>query len=307
MKTITLLIIAMMIAVGYANAQQDPIYSQYMNNPLSINPAFAGSNGNFELLGLSRIQWTGFEGAPRTHVLSVNTPIEVHHLGLGFSLVHDQVGPVKKTSTYFDFSYKMQATEDGFINFGLKSGFTLYSAHYSQLYALEEDDQALAGDAKGMFLPNFGFGIQYYTDQYYVGLSIPKLFQNKLSHKGVETSRTSKEIRHYFLMGGGIFDVYSDIRLKPSFMAGFVKGAPMTLDLSIMGLVYDQLWVGTMYRWGDSFGFLVQYQATEQLRIGYALDLTTSKFRGYNNGTHEIMFRYDLDLGDKFRKNVKFF
>jgi long-subunit fatty acid transport protein len=49
-----------------------------------------------------------------------------------------------------------------------------------------------------------------------------------------------------------------------------------------------------MYRLGNSFGLVGQYQVNDQLRIGYAFDLATTKLGAYNAGTHEIMLSYDL-------------
>ncbi len=73
-------------------AQQDPLLSQYQFNQLPINPAYAGVNdvASFDLQ--YRSQWGGVEGAPTTILLSGNSSFFQNQVGLGFSLVHDQVG-----------------------------------------------------------------------------------------------------------------------------------------------------------------------------------------------------------------------
>jgi type IX secretion system PorP/SprF family membrane protein len=142
-------------------------------------------------------------------------------------------------------------------------------------------------------LPNFGFGLFWHAPRYYVGLSAPKLLTNEI--QSLEAAIiTAKEARHYFLMAGHVFDVSDDIKAKPSFMLRAVEGAPLSLDVNANFLLRERIWFGAMVRVGNAFGVMAQYQINEQLRAGYAFDLTTTQMSAYNAGTHEVMIGYDL-------------
>ena len=75
-----------------AFAQQDAQASMYFFNPLQFNPAYAGSRGSLNITGVTRAQWAGWGGAPRTQFLSIHAPIARKHIGLGGNLSYDQIG-----------------------------------------------------------------------------------------------------------------------------------------------------------------------------------------------------------------------
>lgn len=273
-----------------AVAQQDPMYSQYMFNTLAYNPAYAGSADVFTLMALSRHQWVGFAGAPATQTLTLHSPLPGRTLSLGGTLMHDVAGPAKQTSAFVDVAYRIRTGKDTRLSFGLKGGINLFQADIASLSTVEAEPANAS--ISGKLLPNFGFGLLWHSERYYVGLSAPKLLENGISDAGAVF--TSREIRHYFLTGGYVMDVNRDLKFKPAFMMRVVQGAPLSLDVNANFLLRDRVWFGAMYRVGNAFGFMAQYQFNEQLRGGYAFDLTTTKVGAYNAGTHEIMISYDL-------------
>lgn len=276
---------------GLTCAQQDPMYSQYMFNTLAFNPAYAGNAEVISLMALSRMQWVGFEGAPTTQTLTGHSPLPNQSLALGGTLVHDQAGPVSQTGFFGDFVYRMRVGTDARLAFGLRGGFNMYKADLNGLSTVEVDPANVNNPSE--FLPNAGFGLYLHSTRYYVGLSAPKLLTNEISNTdGAMT--TAKEARHYFLIGGYVFDLNRDMRFKPSFMVRAVEGAPLSMDVSANFLLRDRIWFGAMYRLGNAFGVVAQYQVNEQLRVGYAFDLTTNALGAYNAGTHELMIGYDL-------------
>jgi len=117
---------------------------------------------------------------------------------------------------------------------------------------------------------------------------------NEIGEKNAVSGVVGEEERHYYLIGGMVFDLNDDVKFKPSFMARAVEGAPLSVDLTASFLFREKFWVGVMYRLDDSFGAILQFQFNEQLRAGYAYDMTTSRLGEYNGGTHEIMLSYDL-------------
>lgn len=277
---------------GTGRAQQDPLYSQYMFNTLAFNPAYAGSADVFTIMALSRHQWVGFEGAPSTQTLTFHSPLPGQSLGLGFSAMNDRVGPVRQTGAFVDFAYRIRTGADTRLAFGLKGGANLFQADLASLPTVLPDPSLT--NIQSTILPNFGFGLFWHSSRYYVGLSAPKLLENEISSTDGTVMTTSSEARHYFLIGGYVLDLGPDMKFKPSFMVRAVEGAPLSADINANFLLRERIWFGAMYRLGNAFGVMGQYQIDDQLRVGYAFDMTTTRIGAYNAGTHELMIGYDL-------------
>lgn len=281
------------LLAGTCRGQQDPMYSQYMFNTLAFNPAYAGSADVFTIMALSRHQWVGFSGAPSTQTILAHSPLKAKNIALGFSAMNDKIGATHQTSAYFDFAYRIRTGEDTRLSFGLKGGLNIYQADLANLTTVEANDPANV-NVSGQLLPNFGFGMFWHSPRYYIGLSAPKLLENELDAVSGAVLVTTSEARHYFLIAGYVFDIGRDFKFKPSFMFRTVEGAPMSLDVNANFLLRERIWFGAMYRVGNSFGLMGQYQINDQFRAGYAFDLTTTRLAAYNAGTHEIMLSYDL-------------
>ena len=279
-------------ALLQARAQQDPLYSQYMFNTLAVNPGYAGSADIFTVMALSRHQWVGFTGAPATQTVLAHTPLPARSMAMGLSLLNDKVGPTRQTGGYVDFAYRIRTGKSSRLAFGLKGGANLYQADLASLSSVDPDQAnvSIAGKA----LPNFGFGLYWHGPRFYAGLSAPKLLENDIDAVQAAGIVTAAERRHYFLVGGYVIDIDRSTRFRPSVMVRMVDGAPLSIDLNANFLFRDRIWLGGMYRVGNSFGLLGQYQVNDQFRIGYAFDLTTTSIGAYNGGTHEVMLNYDL-------------
>ncbi|MDQ3101641.1 MAG: type IX secretion system membrane protein PorP/SprF, partial [Bacteroidota bacterium] len=203
-------------------AQQDPMYSQYMFNTLAFNPAYAGSAKVFTIMALSRHQWVGLDGAPTTQTILAHTPLKAKALAVGFTALTDKIGPTRQTSYFGDLAYRIRTTEETQLYFGLKGGFNLHQADLASLSTVEFDPVNVS--TSGRLLPNFGFGLFWHGERYYVGLSVPKLMQNDLQSVTNELITGATEKRHYFLTGGYVLDIDRDLKFKPSFMLRSVKG-----------------------------------------------------------------------------------
>ena len=287
----------LVIAAGNKNvsAQQDPMYTQYMNNLLIINPGFAGTKetGNFMLV--SRNQWVSFSGAPKTHSFSYNTKLKDQKVGLGFSILSDIIGPQKQTGIYFDYSYLLDVSYDYKMGMGLKGGVSFYRAALTELNPIEADP-IYSQDIYKNFLPNFGVGFYLFSDDTYFGFSAPNLIKNTISRDDYLTDYVQKEEVHLYLIAGKKFNLSEYFQLKTFSMIKYVKIAPITLDLTALFGFKEKFWVGGMFRLGDSYGILAQFQASEKMLIGYSYDLTYSELNPFNRGTHEIMFSHDFDI-----------
>lgn len=289
-RTFGLALCALALVAPRAMAQQDPMYSQYMFNTLAFNPGYAGSADVFSAMALSRHQWVGFAGAPATQTLALHSPLPGNKLALGGVLIHDVAGPAKQNSAFIDVAYRIRTGADTRLAFGLSGGVNLFQADVAALSAVEADPHQAS--ISGKMLPNFGFGLYWHAPRYYVGASAPKLLENVIGDDGLVV--TNQEFRHYYLMAGLVMDLTRDLKFKPSILLRAVEGAPLSLDVNANFLLRDRVWFGAMYRYGNAFGVLAQYQLNEQLRLGYAFDMTTTRLGAYNAGTHEIMLGYDF-------------
>lgn len=283
------------------------MYTQYMNNILSVNPAYAGSGDVLNAMVLTRNQWVGLDGAPVTQSFVIHSPISKYNMGVGFSLLKDKIGVISQTGAYLDYSYTLHVGENNYLALGLKGGVNFYEAGLTDLSTVDPDDPIFANDVTRNFLPNVGLGMFYHTDRFFAGLSVPKMIRNKINKHSSSSEYISKEELHLFFMAGYVFDVNRIIKFKPYILTKYVKSSPVSLDLTAQFLFYDRLWVGAMYRVGDALGGLMQIQITNQLKVGYSYDITASGLNSFNKGTHEILVSYDFNFGQGRIRSPRYF
>lgn len=277
--------------------QQDAQYTQYMYNTISVNPAYAGSRDVLSLTGLYRTQWVGLEGAPKTMTFSGHTPLRNKKLGLGVSIVRDQIWIQDETYLDIDLSYTINTSDNGKLAFGLKGGAHLLNIDFSRTNPenSSDDDFDLSNNVDNKFSPNVGFGIYYYTDRFYLGYSAPTLLKTNYYDNDVSSvSYLAKDRVNHYLIAGYVFDLSADVKLKPAVLFKAVQGAPLQADLSGNLLFNDKLTLGLAYRWDAALSGLIGFQLSEGLMIGYAYDWETTELNNYNSGSHEIILRYEL-------------
>jgi type IX secretion system PorP/SprF family membrane protein len=273
-------------------AQQDPVFNQYMNNLLTVQPAYAGMSGYVNATALSRIQWVGFDGAPVTSTVTINGPFKKYNVGFGLSLINDRFGPVKQVGFYADYSFRILLENDQYVSFGIKGGFNRYEALLTDLSVHDPNDPVAAFDINKKYLPNFGLGIMWHSDVFFLGVSVPKIFTNKINSDSGET--VYMEERNFYGMGGVVFDIADNVKFKPTFLARWSASTPTIVDISANLLFFDRVWAGATYRFQNSYGLLFQVFINKSLKIGYAYDLTTFQPSQYNAGTHEFLLSYDF-------------
>ena len=301
---VLLLLLTFLSFSGYS--QQDPQYTQYMYNMNVVNPAYAGSRGTLSIGVLGRTQWVGIDGAPNTATLSIHAPLG-RNLGAGFSVIADELGPVKEQNIYADISYTISTSEEGRLAFGLKGGVTLFNANLVDIELPQNDIDDLFGDNINRTFPNVGAGAYYYNERFYVGLSVPNILETLHFEKEGNTITRAAEETHFFLTSGYVFELSDNLKFKPSTMLKAVAGAPLSVDISANFLMNDRLELGLNYRLDDSLGALVSFGLTPSLRMGYAYDYTTTNLGNFNSGTHEAFLLWDIDFSKKNLKSPRFF
>ena len=294
-----------------SQAQQDPHYTQYMYNMNVINAAYAGSKESISLGLLYRQQWVSIDGAPKSATLSIHSPVG-KKVGLGLSVISDKIGPVEENNVYGDFSYTLNLGGENRLALGLKSGLTFHKVGlFSDIgngYVPQQNDIAFRENSSNIYF-NIGAGLFYYTKKYYLAASIPNMLEAK--HLAVKDNgkeyQFGSEKQHFFITGGYVFQLSENTKFKPSFMAKSAFNTPVSVDISANTLFYEKLETGISYRVQDSFGAMVNFAITPNLKIGYAYDYITSKLNVTTSASHEFMLLFDLNRMKKVSVSPRFF
>ncbi|SHH50957.1 PorP/SprF family type IX secretion system membrane protein [Winogradskyella jejuensis] len=286
----------MLLITSVAFAQQLPQFTQYMFNTISINPAYAGSRETLSAVGLHRSQWVGLEGGPQTQTLSIHAPLRNEKIGLGVSVINDELGYENFQYVFGDFSYTVRTGTNSKLAFGVKAGITAFNLDAD--FRNDPDvtpDQLIFGIQDRMDF-NVGAGVYWHSDRWYLGLSAPRILNNEYSGEG---QFEALERVSYYFTGGYVFDLTDEIKLKPSALVKATNGAPISFDISANFLFNEKFWIGGGYRVNEqtnALGGIIDFQVSRQFRIGYAYEqeLNNSGLRAFNNGTHEILLMFEI-------------
>lgn len=286
--------------------QQDAQYTQYMYNTVSVNPGYAGSRGHMSVAALYRSQWVGLDGAPKTQTLNVHSPIGYRGVGLGVSIVGDQIGPTSESNFDVDFSYTIQTSREAKLSFGLKASINLLDIKFSELnqYA---PDQTLQENIDNRLSPNIGAGVYYHTNKFYAGLSVPRFLQT--SHFDESSLSTAKEQMNFYLITGYVWDLNPFLKFKPTLLTKAVQGAPVQVDISANFMLNDKFIVGAGYRWDAAVTAMVGFNISNEFLIGMAYDRETTALGSarFNDGSFEVILRYDFISSLGNLKSPRFF
>ena len=325
-KYIILLLLLIPIMV---KAQQFPIYSQYLNNPLVINPAVAGSEEFTSLRFTSRQQWVGIEGAPTTQVLSLHSRVGranfydrkgflnntsefddegniIHKKGFVFSgkeaiggvIFNDRNGPINKTGIQmtYAFHFVLDGMRNRFnkapvISFGLAGSFIQIVFDESSLTMIDVGDPILTGAKESMFVPDLNVGALLYSDTYFAGISAVQLIQPKIKVNG-SNSDDNKLVRHVFFTAGYKYETANEYIIEPSILVKATQYAPVQVDINTRVYMND-ISLGLSYRTNNDiivmFGMKVG-----RYYFGYSFDYSTANIIRYSSGSHEVVIGINI-------------
>lgn len=295
MKKFILLMVLVVVCQQLVLAQQAPQFTQYLYNPVSINPAFAGSTKSFSAILMHRSQWTGFDGAPSTRMFSAHTPLRNEKVGLGLSLVSDGLGEEKFDYLYGDFSYTLQIGRTTRLAFGIKAGFTHYSINPELLNSSDVQTDPYFNSYSDSWSPNVGIGSFLYGEQWYMALSMPQMFN--IDYMGTaDTSYRVTDSPNLYFTAGYDFPLTQSIHLKPTTMFIVADGSSVSIDIGTNVKFYERFMLGANYRFNsyDAVGGLGSFMIGKKLILGYAYEIPISGIRPYTGGTHEFFLRYDF-------------
>jgi len=293
-------VIVFTMATLHIKAQQAPMYTHYMYNTMVVNPAYAGSRDALTISALHRSQWVGFDGAPSTQTLTLHAPLNNEHIGLGLAVMNDKIGPVNFSSVTANFAYIMRVSRNAKLSLGLSAGANMLQANLNKLTLDQQNDPAFANNINNKIAPDFGFGVYYSRERFYAGVSIPNLMETNYANNNDGVKLAGKDQRHYFFIAGTMLKISNSLSFKPTTLIKVTAGAPIQADVTGSFIILDKLLLGAMYRTGDATGALIGFDLTNKLHIGYSFDwsvgVSTAK---YNQGSHEILLRYDFMLKNK--------
>ncbi len=304
----------LVLGEGTVKAQHEQQYSQFMYNKLAFNPAFAGTLGDLTFTALYRNQWMGFEGAPTTMGLSADMALNRQRVGLGMNLFRHTIGIYDTWTMDGAYAYKIQTGPRSRLSAGLQASLRYYGVNYldPRLRGAQElsIDNAITLEQLGRYTPNFGFGLYFSTDRFFVGLSVPRLLNINIDFTDRDVP-LSRETRHAFVMAGGTVPLYPELEWTPQLLVKFVKNAPLSYDINSIFTLAQRYMLGLSYRsgglersLGESIDILVGFQISNRLFMGFSYDILLSDIRRYSSGSVEAVLRYQLTKEEETRERV---
>lgn len=285
------LIIMLVLSQSLCFAQQDSQYTQYMYNTVNINPAYAGSREALSIFLLHRNQWVGLDGAPVTNAASIQTQVGNSNFGAGLSFVNDKIGPSNENAISADLAYHIQISNNYKLALGLKGTANLFNLDVNKLNIYDQNDPQFQ-NLSTKFSPNIGAGLFLYSENTYIGLSVPNFFET--NHYNDNDIAITKERMHYYFIAGHVFEFNPNFKFKPALLTKLVQGAPLQVDVTANFLINEKFTIGAAYRWDAAVSGLVGFQVSNSIFIGYGYDMETTKLSNYNSGSHEIFLRFEI-------------
>ncbi|HHV00050.1 MAG TPA: type IX secretion system membrane protein PorP/SprF [Bacteroidales bacterium] len=288
-------LLALVLALP-VDGQQVPVTSQYLTNGLVINPAYAGTREVLSANLSYRKQWARINGAPQFQTLSLHSPVnKKERVSLGLMTDYLTYGVTKDVGIYGFYAYSIRYGH-GKLSMGLKAGFDLSNTNYNRLRFPDGNpaDPLLSGDMK-YSLPNMGVGFYYYTEKYFVGLSVPSLLTYKRDEADQFSVTPDYSLFRTYLTAGTLVRVADMFKVKPSVLIRYSMHEPLEVDLNANLIFADMLWFGCSFRIAEKAAVaLLDLQVTPQLKVGYSFDYQLGHLNNYTSGTHEVSLRYEF-------------
>ncbi|CAM3706622.1 PorP/SprF family type IX secretion system membrane protein [Mucilaginibacter galii] len=288
----------LIMSSNYAKAQQFFSYSQYMNNLTPLNSAYSLLDKNGSLNALVRKQWTGIENAPSTFIFNGNLPIESINGAAGITVMNDQFFVEHLTEINGFFAKGIQLSQNQFLGVSINAGIRRYVANYSSLSSTDPQFRNDVRENK----PNIGFGILYYSDHHYLGVSVPELSIRDLGNASAQNNNYFRN--HFNFAGAYLFGKEGDdVRAKPAALATYTKGVRFIMDFSTTIYFKELLGIGANYRSNNEMSGIISI-TSDILKLGYSYQFGTAANNlggRLSNATHEVTlsYRFGQHLGTR--------
>lgn len=284
-----------------AFAQQEEQYTQFMQNKLAFNPAYAGAEPSTCFTLMTRNQWIGLDGAPQTQMLSANIPLLNQRIGIGVNLFRHSIGITSKYTGAFSYGYHLNLGR-GVLGIGLQGSIRRLRVDFSEVQGTQpaEMDPAIPAGLQTKYVPNFGAGLFFTNGRFYAGLSIPRFLASSIDLADSKDV-ISREVKHVYMTSGLNVVLSEKLELQPNILIKYVAKAPFDGDINF-NFVYDKKYVlGTSYRLGgskrngvgESLAFLLGSKFSE-ITVSLSYDITLTALKQFNSGTIELVAQYCL-------------
>ena len=256
MKRIIEVFIWLLIPLSLSG-QLTPVSNQYVLNPLTINPAYAGNRGALNIAAFYRRQWVGIAKAPETMTLAMDVPLASSKLGLGMIITNDKFGVTKETQFSTNYAYKIEMT-NGSLSLGLGAGLLTTNTAWSDLNVMDPGDDAYLTDSPVYIVPVFSFGVYYSYKRYFAGLSVPKLLEYNFDFNKNKYNLKFDPAQYYYLLYTGyVFNLSPQVNFFPSTLITYSGGENVLYDINAHFILFDRIWFGASYRNNRSVGGLL--------------------------------------------------
>ncbi len=296
-------ILGVLLTHSPVHAQQSAQLSQYLLNPVVLNPAIAGAEEYMDVTAAYRRQWAGLSGAPTTATITFNAPMDalfngaaaqtdVSHAGVGALVYTDQAGPIQRSGYYINYAYHLKVAPRWFVALGGFVGSTQFRFDDSDVFFVQTDDDPLIQSVSSSDF-DMSFGTFIYSDQFFIGLAAQQIFNKELPLITTGgTIATGTINTNYNLLVGGRLSLSDQWQLIPSALLKNEKNTPVQWDLNTKAIYNDRFWVGTSYRNEESVYLLAGVQFWDAFSVSYSYDFPFSTLSGYQSGSHEIVLSY---------------
>jgi type IX secretion system PorP/SprF family membrane protein len=273
------------------NAQQQSVNTNYLLNAYAYNPAVAGSKPYAQANLYYRNQWTGFEGAPKTYLMSLHGPLKkAKNVALGGMIVADKTGLISTNTGYLTFAYHAKLNKKVKLGLGLSGGIKQYSVKLYDVKAYDQGDSYLTGSLLTVNAFDANAGIYLHSERFFLGISSMNMLNNKIPWKETKGRLTP----HYYSIIGYNFKLSKDFGLQPSVLFKYNDPAPVQMEYSLRLSYKDMVWLGGNYRTDDAIGFMLGVKVIKKLDIAYAYDYSLTSIKKYSQGSHEICLSYSF-------------
>lgn len=300
-KAGVLIMSILMFAVD-ARAQQEPLFTQYVNAPICMNPSFTGNRNSLAIDMTIRKQWMGIDGAPESFTLGVHSPINKSRVSLGGYITTDKVGPIKYNQFSFAYAYQVRLSDRMFLSMGTQAGLNHYNIGLTNMKLNDPSDPNFGFNIENAIKPTWGFGATVFTPKYHIAISSPQIILNELSAEE-NNSTVYQAQRNYYINGGYTYKINKKQSLQGSTLIRLADSSSPIFDFNVLFNYNKTLWFGASYRLKQTIAAMVNYQVTKNIAVCYSYDFNINTKSYFKQGSHEITLSYDCF---KFYKKNKY-
>lgn len=317
MNKIIIIIITIVLITSAASVfgQQSGMFAQYNESLIMYNPAFTGYRNSINASMFYKMQWAGFEGAPTSQMIAIDTKVRKTEFSFGGIVFLDKAGPLKQKTISFSASYRLKIDRTNFLSFGMKLSGFVYDVSLTDRNIVNETDEVYFENVNSLFQPNTGFGFLYTSNNFFVSLSSPNILKNQLDRGGyaIVNRDNTKNATHY-LMAGYLYKIDKLVSIKTILLGRATEGSPYSAGINSTLIINDtkshrrirpdKINIGVNYYYQEQLAFFTQLRVERDYLIGYSISIPTSKLIGYSGLTHELMVNYSLRYTRRGRRKI---